>query len=63
MILSQTKIFNIFLSSVQLGKMLKLLTNNCDREIQKVNIGKKKNESKFLDKIEDTGHRDLELRS
>ena len=32
MILSQTKIFNIFFSSVQLGNMLKILTNNCGRE-------------------------------
>ena len=32
MILSQTKIFNIFPSSIQLGNMLKILTNNCDRE-------------------------------
>ena len=32
MILSQTKIFNIFPSSIQLGNILKILTNNCDRE-------------------------------
>ena len=32
MILLQTKIFDIFLSSIQLGNMLKVLTNNCDRE-------------------------------
>ena len=32
MILSQTKLFNIFPSSIQLGKMLKILNNNCDRE-------------------------------
>ena len=32
MILSQTKIFNIFSSKIQLGKILKILTNNCDRE-------------------------------
>ena len=32
MILSQTKIFNIFPSAVQLGNISKLLTNNCDRE-------------------------------
>ena len=31
-ILSQTKLFNIFPSAVQLGNMLKVLTNNCDRE-------------------------------
>ena len=31
--------------------------------IQKVNIGKEKNERKFLDKTVDTGHRDLEPRS
>ena len=30
MILSQTKIFNIFPSSVQLGNFSKLLSNNCD---------------------------------
>ena len=30
--LSQTKIFNIFPSAIQLGNMLKILTNNCDRE-------------------------------
>ena len=35
MILSQTKIFNIFLSPVQLGNMPKILTNNCDRETLK----------------------------
>ena len=32
MILSQTKIFNVFPSSVQLGNILKILTNSCDRE-------------------------------
>ena len=32
MILSQTKIFNIFPPSIQLGNMLKILTNNCNRE-------------------------------
>ena len=32
MILSQTKIFNIFPSAIQLGNMSKILTNNCDRE-------------------------------
>ena len=32
MILSWTKIFNIFLSSIELGNILKILTNNCDRE-------------------------------
>ena len=32
MIISQTKIFNIFPSAVQLGNLSKLLTNNCDRE-------------------------------
>ena len=31
MILDQTKIFNIFRSAIQLGNMLKILTNNCDR--------------------------------
>ena len=35
MILSQTKIFNIFLSAIQLGNMSKILTNNCDRETMK----------------------------
>ena len=35
MILSQTKIFNIFPSAVQLGNLSKLLTNNCDRETLK----------------------------
>ena len=35
MILSQTKIFNIFPSAVQLGNISKLLTNNCDREMLK----------------------------
>ena len=35
MILSQTKIFNIFPSTVQLGNMSKILTNNCDRETLK----------------------------
>ena len=34
-ILSQTKIFNIFPSAVQLGNISKLLTNNCDRETLK----------------------------
>ena len=32
MILAQTKIFNIFPSAIQLGNMLKILTNNYDRE-------------------------------
>ena len=32
MILSQTKFFNTFPPSIQLGNMLKTLTNNCDRE-------------------------------
>ena len=32
MMLSQTKIFNIFPSSIQLGNILKILTNNCNRE-------------------------------
>ena len=32
MILSQTKIFNIFPSTIQLGNILKTLTNNCDRD-------------------------------
>ena len=32
MILSQTKIFNIFPSPVQLGNISKILTNNCDRK-------------------------------
>ena len=31
MILSQTKIFNIFPSTIQLGNILKILTNSCDR--------------------------------
>ena len=31
MTLSQTKIFEIFLSPIQLTQMLKILTNNCDR--------------------------------
>ena len=31
-ILSQMKIFNIFLSAIQLANILKILTNNCDRE-------------------------------
>ena len=35
MIISQTKIFNIFPSAVQLGNFSKLLTNNCDRETLK----------------------------
>ena len=35
MILSQTKIFNIFSSAVQLGNLSKLLSNNCDRETLK----------------------------
>ena len=35
MIISQTKICNIFLSAVQLGNLSKLLTNNCDRETLK----------------------------
>ena len=34
-ILSQTKIFNIFPSAVQLGNMSKILTNNCDKETLK----------------------------
>ena len=32
MILSQTKIFNIFPSTIQLGNILKILRNHCDRE-------------------------------
>ena len=32
MILSQTKIFNIFPSAIQLGNVLKILTNNCERD-------------------------------
>ena len=32
MILAQTKIFNTFPSAIQLGNMLKILTNNCDRD-------------------------------
>ena len=32
MILAKTKIFNIFPSAIQLGNMLKILTNNCDRD-------------------------------
>ena len=32
MILSQTKIFNIFPSAIQLGNMLKILANDCNRE-------------------------------
>ena len=32
MILSQTKFFYIFLCSIWLGNILKILTNNCDRE-------------------------------
>ena len=32
MILSQTKIFNILPSSVQLGNITKIFKNNCDRE-------------------------------
>ena len=35
MILSQTKIFNIFPSALQLGNISKLLTNNCNRETLK----------------------------
>ena len=35
MVLSQTKIFNIFPSAIQLGNMSKILTNNCDRETLK----------------------------
>ena len=35
MILSQTKIFNIFPSAVQLGNMSRILTNNCERETVK----------------------------
>ena len=35
MIISQTKIFNIFPTVVQLGNLSKLLTNNCDRETLK----------------------------
>ena len=34
-ILSQTKIFDIFPSAVQLGNMSRILTNNCDRETLK----------------------------
>ena len=33
MIVSQTKIFIIFPSAIQLGTMAKFLTNNSDREI------------------------------
>ena len=32
MILSQTKVFNIFPSSIHLGNILKILTRNSDRE-------------------------------
>ena len=32
MILSQTKIFNIFASTIELGNILKNLTNNCNRD-------------------------------
>ena len=32
MILSQTKIFNIFPSAVQLGNICRILSNNCDRK-------------------------------
>ena len=32
MILSQTKIFNFFPSSIQLDNILKILANNCDKE-------------------------------
>ena len=32
MILSQTKVFKVFSSSIQLGNILKILTNNCDWE-------------------------------
>ena len=32
MILSQTKIFNVFPSTIQLGNTLKILISNCDRE-------------------------------
>ena len=35
MILFQSKIFNIFPSTVQLGNLSKLLSNNCDRETLK----------------------------
>ena len=35
MILSQTKIFNIFPLAIQLGNMSKILTNNCDRQTMK----------------------------
>ena len=35
MIISQTKICNIFPSAIQLGNLSKLLTNNCDRETLK----------------------------
>ena len=35
MIISKTKIFNIFPSTVQLGNLSKLLSNNCDRETLK----------------------------
>ena len=41
MIISQTKVFNIFPSAVQLGNLSKLLTNNCDRETFKY-ISKRK---------------------
>ena len=40
MILSQTKIFNIFPSLIQLGNMLKILTNICDRETIKYQINR-----------------------
>ena len=33
MILSQTKLFNIFPLAIELENMLKTLANNCDREI------------------------------
>ena len=32
MIVSQTKIFNVFPSAIQLGNRLNILTNNCDKE-------------------------------
>ena len=32
MVLSQTKIFNIFPSTIQLGNILNILLNNCDRD-------------------------------
>ena len=32
MIISQTKIVNIFPSAIQLGSILKILSNSCNRE-------------------------------